>query len=123
LSSTAPEFWIRYGIVLVLAFLVCSRMRTPLVAFTVLGVCVAGLIASFFENEQLATLVLVIGLTVGPFVGVIVDAISSRDRRVQSFIGRRIARKYVCPQCGYNFTSVQLSGQCPRCECRFASPK
>lgn len=123
LASVTPSFWIRYGIVLLLTGIVCSRMRSPLVACTALGVCVAGLVASFFENEQVGTLIIVLGLTVGPLIGVVLDTINSRDRRVQSSIGRRFARNYVCPQCGNQFTSVQQSGHCPRCECHFAGPE
>ena len=115
------EFWARYAVVLVLGALAWGVMRTPVVTFTVLSLWVAGLACSVCESEQQAMLILVIGLTVGPFAGVVVDAIRTRPRRVESSIGRRYARAYVCPNCDCRFNSVQAIGQCPACDARVSA--
>lgn len=116
LPLTTSGFWMRYVIVLVLAILVCFRSRSPLVVCTALGICVAGFVASFFENQQRAEISLVLGLTLGPLFGILIETLQTRDRRMESFIGRRFARQHDCPHCRHRFTTVQQTAQCPRCE-------
>lgn len=122
LASATSDSWIRFGVILAVSSLALCLMRSAMIRCTVVGVCVSGFAASFVENEQLAMLILVVGLSLGPFVGVIIETINSRERRTQSVIGRRLARQYVCPQCGNQFSSIQAVGQCPQCECRFTAP-
>ncbi len=123
LPSTTFAFWIRYGIVLLLAILAWNKMRTPLVACTAMSVCIAGLAASYCQSEYTAMLILLVGLTLGLAAGLFADTFSTHDRRMQCAIERMYASKYVCPQCDHGFTSTQLTGQCPRCECRFPKPE
>ena len=96
-------------------------MPTPLVGCTALGVCAAGLSASFVESQNTGMLIMLAGLTLGPFAGLVVDTFMTQDRRTQSFIGRRYARTFRCPECGNEFASIQRIGQCPRCDTRFTA--
>jgi len=111
-----PEFWTRLGIVMVLAALVSGMMRSAMVTCTAISVCIAGLASGFIVDEQQGIMVIVIGLTVGPIAGIIVDAVRTRDRRLQSVVGRRFARSYTCSHCGHAFSTVQKTARCPRCE-------
>lgn len=119
LLFAASGFWVRYGVLISLALVAWIKMPTALVRCTALGVCLAGLSASFVESEEVAMLILITGLTAGPFAGVVLDSFVTRERRRQSYIGRRYARNYVCSECENEFASVQRIGQCPRCERQF----
>lgn len=109
----------RFALVLIVGAIAWGTYRTSLVGCTVLGVVLAGAYASFCQDEQHAMFAILLGLTVGPFVGVVVDVLRSRDRRIECFIGRRYGRDYVCPDCDHRFESIQKVGQCPACNSRF----
>lgn len=123
LPASPQGFWVRWTIVVVVAIVICSVMRSPIVICTALGVCLAGLIAGFCDNEQLGMFVIVVGLSTGPLIGIAVDTWMTRERRTLSAIGRRYARSYVCPDCGHKFASIQSVGQCPSCERQFTVAK
>ena len=120
LLAAAPGFWFRYLLVIGIGAAALVITRSSIVTCTVLALWVAGLIASFYQNEEIAMLVLVMGLTAGPILGVLVDGLMTRERRVLSLINRKYARPYDCPVCGHQYSTVQSIPRCPRCEHRLS---
>ena len=118
LNSPTIGVWIRCAVVLAIAYFACRRLKSVFLKCTIGGVGLSVVVASVCAIEPLIAVMLVVaGPTLGAFIGSAIETHRAREQSVQRGIERRYARKYVCPECGHEFVSIQRVVQCPQCEC------